>query len=193
MASLPPRTIRAYLFPTLVAYTGDKFPPEQGERIRELAPALFDRVRRGDTKGDAPIEEMIQLYQAFETVTGSVEATYEHVLASADGIGQEALRSFLRLVIKFMPTQVFARKCCDFFRKDHSFGRVSLESFDGDGKRFVLLMEEMAGYPYCAPGMMGVLRSLMRAMGHTNVTVVEELHPPPEPQDHDHYRIVVSW
>jgi hypothetical protein len=54
-------------------------------------------------------------------------------------------------------------------------------------------MEEMAGYPYCAPGMMGVLRSLMRAMGHTNVTVVEELHPPPEPQDHDHYRIVVSW
>lgn len=188
-----PRTIRTYLFPTLVGYVGSNFTPEQVEKIRQLAPEIFERVLRDDTKGEAPIEEMVKLYKAFEQVTGSVEETYQHVYQSADGIGQMALTTFLRLVIKFMPPQVFARKCNDFYRKDHNFSRLILESFDGDGRRFVLRMEDVKGYWYCAPGLMGVLRCMMRAMGYEKADAYEELHPPPEPQNHDTYRIVVTW
>ena len=41
--------------------------------------------------------------------------------------------------------------------------------------------------------MCGVVHCMMKAMGHANSRVVEELHPPPASQTNDAYRIVVTW
>jgi hypothetical protein len=170
------------------------FTPEQFAEIRRRAPAVFDRVQRGDTQGDLHNSELVEFYAAVEGVLGSVEATYEFLVKCYEqSTGQIALNTFLRFVIKFMPVHTFARKCHDFFRKDVHFGTILLEEFDGDARRFVLGMRGMTGYPYASAAMTGVVGCMMRAMGNSKVALREELHPPPEPQTHDTYRIVVTW
>jgi len=194
MAETTQHTIRAYSLPTILAFARDNLEPEQLDALRARAPRCFDRLARNDIKGDAPIDEISEFYLAIEAVLGSVEAAHKFVVKSSDeGVGQAALSSFLRLVIKFMPLNVFARKCPDFYRRDVSCGVVTLESFDADARRFVLTMSEMTPYAYGAAAMQGVVTCMMKAMGNENTRVVEELHPPPAPQINDSYRLVVTW
>lgn len=194
MAETVQHTIRTYSLPTILAYAGTHLTSEQLDAVRAKAPRLFARVAQNDLQGLTPLEEMNEFYLAVEEVLGSVEAAYEFAVKSSDeGVGQAALNSFLRLVIKFMPLNVFARKCRDFYRRDVTCGNVTLESFDADARRFVLSMTEMGEYSYGAPAMMGVVQCMMKAMGHEKVRVTEEMHPPPAPQNNDSYRIVVAW
>lgn len=194
MAETVQHTIRTYSLPTILAYAGAHLTSEQLDAVRAKSPRFFARVAQNDLQGVTPLDEMGEFYLALEEVLGSVEAAYDFVLRSSDeGVGQAALNSFLRLVIKFMPLNVFARKCHDFYRRDVTCGVVTLESFDADARRFVLSMTGMTPYPYGAAAMMGVVRCMMKAMGHEKVRVTEELHPPPAPQINDSYRIVVAW
>ncbi len=187
-------TIRAYSMPALIAFTEGHLTPEQLAAVQARAPRIFDRVKRGDTQGNAPLEEMNEFYLAVEGVLGSVEAAYQFaVKGSEEGVGKAALNSFLRLVIKFMPINVFARKCHDFYRRDVNFSTVTLESFDAEARRFVLGMSGMESFHYGAAAMIGVVTCMMKAMGYEQTRIVEELHPPPAPQANDSYRIVVTW
>ncbi|RYE95075.1 MAG: hypothetical protein EOO75_00220 [Myxococcales bacterium] len=193
MAETAP-TIRSYSFPAMLSYAGSHLTSEQLDRVRAGAPRIFGRVAQDDIKGDVPLDEVIEFYRAIEAELGTVEATYAFIRACSDeGVGQAALSSFLRLVIKFMPVNVFARKCRDFYRRDVNCGQVALESFDGDARRFVLTMTGMMPYPYSAAAMQGVVFCMMKAMGHERTQITEELHPPPAPQTHDEYRLVVTW
>src|SRR4029078_2171880 len=102
-------------------------------------------------------------------------------------IANNAINTFLRLLVKFLRPSLFAGKFVDFFRKDHNFGLVDTDLTDIEKNRFVLNMSEVDGYYYVAPLSIGWIIPTLDAMGCKDLKVRETLSPPPGDQNCDKY------
>jgi uncharacterized protein (TIGR02265 family) len=138
-----------------------------------------------------PVERSYELVQAIASAIDDEAERYEAFIRCGQVIANDAINSFLRLLIKFLKPHLFARKYGAFFRRAHTFGHVEPKEFTEHS--FVLEMSGMEGYPYPAPVTIGFIKHTLDAMGCKNIQVREVLSPPPAPQTADRYRFEVSW
>lgn len=108
-------------------------------------------------------------------------------------VADDAITTFLRLLVKFLKPALFARKWGDFFRKDHNFGRVETDLRDIERNRFAITLSDVEGYWYVGAVGSGWIVHLLTCMGCKDVKVSETLNPPPASQDADRYRFEVTW
>jgi len=158
--------------------------------LKQLPPGRFDKKKIGPNDL-YPIEESNVLVRAIASLTDADAARYEMMIQCGQFIANDAINSFLRLLIKFLKPDLFARKYGDFFRRAHTFGTVQARDFTPHS--FVLDMSDVRDYEYIAPMSIGFMRHTLTAMGCKNLKVKEVLSPPPTPQTGDAYRFEVNW
>ena len=160
----------------------ESVPPELSRNLRNLERAGFydyeysNAVMRGITR----------------TVPDPIRA-YSLAREAAEFVANDAINTFLRLLVKFLKPAILARKFEDFFRKDHNFGRMQTDLSEVAKNRFVLTMSDVEGYEYVGAGAGGWMCHVLACMGCKNVEVRETLNPPPAPQTADNYRFEVTW
>jgi hypothetical protein len=93
------------------------------------------------------------------------EAAYQTLVGMGKYIANDAINSFLRLLVKFLKPSLFARKFHEFFRKEHNFGQLEADLSDIERDRFVLLMNDVGGYDNVAPLSIGWISHTLDAMG----------------------------
>ena len=158
--------------------------------LEQLPPGRFDKKKIGPNDL-FPIEESNVLVRAVATAFEDEAKRYEMMIQCGQFIANDAINSFLRLLIKFLKPDLFARKYGDFFRRAHTFGEVKARDFTPHS--FVLDMTDVHDYDYVAPISIGFMRHTLGAMGCKNLRIKELLAPPPAPQTGDSYRFEVNW
>jgi len=165
--------------------------PAQKARAIEQFPrehANADKISANDLY---PIERCYELMHAIASALDNEAERYDACIRCGQFIADDAINSFLRLLIKFLKPHLFARKYGTFFRRAHTFGEVEPKDFTE--RSFVLEMSGVNGYAYVAPITIGFMNFTLEAMGCKDIKVREVLSPPPAPQTADRYRFEVSW
>ena len=168
-------------------------PPLQSQVLARIPEDLRTKLGKLEPGSWYPFEYSNQVLRAIAST--EADPLKAGLLARQAGryIANEAINTFLRLLVKFLSPSLFARKFHDFFRKDHNFGKIETDLSQIDQNRFVLTMSEVGGYDYVSWGASGWMIHTLSCMGCKNVQVTETLHPPPAPQNADSYRFEVSW
>jgi hypothetical protein len=140
-----------------------------------------------------PVDWSNALMRGIAATQDDPHKAYDAFIAVGRYVADDAINSFLRLLVKFMTPNLFARKFGTFFRKDQNFGEIETDLSGINDKRFLLYMSDVGGYEYVAPTAMGWIIHTLTTMGCDNIRIQETLSPPPAPQNVDRYRFEVSW
>jgi hypothetical protein len=188
------KKVRGACIIAFAQYIDERLPPAQREAVMRLVPSEI-LATRSQLKGNEfyPIEYFNAYMRAIVTTVDDSEQAYKLAIEAGRYIANDAINTFLRLLVKFLSPALFARKFGDFFRKDHNFGSVETDLSDIDKKRYVLIMSGVEGYEHIGASAMGWMIHTLTAMGCKNINVKETLSPPPGPQNVDKYRFEVTW
>jgi hypothetical protein len=163
-------------------------------RIWQSIPAELVQPIKDAKPGEFyPLEYYLVVSRAVASTVPDPTEAYQTLVGMGKYIANDAINSFLRLLVKFLKPSLFARKFHEFFRKDHNFGKLEADLSEIENNRFVVLMSEVGGYDNVAPLSIGWIAHTLDAMGCKDVVVSETLSPPPGPQNAERYRFEVSW
>ena len=185
------RQVRGSSLLGILAFIDNGLDPARRERVlKALPPGRFDKKKIGPNDL-YPIEDSNVLVEAIASAIEDEATRYDMMIQCGQFIANDAINSFLRLLIKFLKPDLFARKYGDFFRRAHTFGDVQAHDFTPHS--FVLDMSDVHDYVYVAPISIGFMKHTLNAMGCKNLRVKEVLSPPPNAQTRDSYRFEVTW
>jgi hypothetical protein len=178
----------------ITRFVEERLDPDARRQVLEQLPAkVAAQLPKLHPNDFYPIEfSNVLLDGIASTVPDKVQA-YATCVDVGRYIANDAINTFLRLLVKFLKPSLFARKFHDFFRKDHNFGQVETDLSMINERRFVLKMSGVEGYSYVSAASTGWMLHTLEAMGCQSVAIRETISPAPGPQDVDSYRFEVSW
>jgi len=185
------KQIRGASLQGILRFIENGLTPEQRARAIGQFPREHAGVDKISPNDLYPIDRCYELMHAISSAFDDEAERYEVFIRCGQFIADDAINSFLRLLIKFLKPHLFARKYGTFFRRAHTFGDVEPKDFTEHS--FVLEMSGVNGYAYAAPVTIGFMKFTLEAMGCKDVQLREVLSPPPAPQTADRYRFEVSW
>ena len=185
------RLLRGSSLQGIIAFIQQGLDPVQRARVEAALPT--DRVdsKQISTHEYYALERSNELVRAIAALTDDPEKRYELFIQCGRFIAEDAINTFLRLLIKFLKPSLFARKYGDFFRRVHNFGKVQASGIEEH--RFVLEMTDVEGYEYSGPICIGFIVHTLGAMGCKDLRVKETISPPPGLQNVSAYRFEVAW
>jgi uncharacterized protein (TIGR02265 family) len=175
----------------IIAFIEGGLTREQKARVLAVVPPERVDTKQIGPNDLFPIEQSNELVRAIAGAFPDETDRYEVFVRCGQFIANDAINSFLRLLIKFLKPDLFARKYGTFFRRAHTFGEVQAKDFTDHS--FVLEMSDVDGYLYVAPISIGFMKHTLAAMGCKELQVREVLSPPPAPQVGDNYKFEVNW
>jgi hypothetical protein len=88
-----------------------------------------------------------------------------------------AIETFLRLVMKVMTPEVFARKVPDNWLRDHRGGRLEVDMDDVGNNHLVYRLIDVEGYDYIGGAFPGFQTAALSAIGCTDLTHESDWSP----------------
>jgi hypothetical protein len=160
-------------------YIGANFPPAEGDKIiASLDPALVALVP--DLKPTAwyPLSYWVAIFDAV-VADQTVAAGEERLKLVGGSVANEALGSFLKLLLKILTPSLFANKFDVFWRKYHDFGDLRVVEKDIEHSHIVFSLDlEGQEYPHVHISAGAWIECAFRAMGK-NSTVVTATNATP--------------
>ncbi len=191
--TLDGKMVRAYSHILMARFIEERLSPEARASVHEQIGDVLARVGQMKEENLESATDFARMMAAVAATEKDPKAGYDRVSEAGVFIGEHALGTFLRLLIKFLRPGLFMRKFPELWKRDHNFGEFTPELSQLDQKRAVMNVKGVGGYNYTAALCCGWVSCPLRAMGCKNVKIVETLSPPPGPQDRDEYRLEVSW
>ena len=175
----------------IVSFIHTALPPEKKARVLSVVPPERLAIENLPPNELFPMDRSNELVRAIASTFDDEAECYAAFIECGELIADDAINSYLRLLIQNLKPELFARTYGHFFRRAHTFGNVEASCFTPQS--FTLEMSDVAGYLYVAPLSIGFMKHTLTAMGCRNVRLEEMRSPPPKLQDVASYRIEVSW
>ncbi|HEX4446195.1 MAG TPA: hypothetical protein VH044_05650 [Polyangiaceae bacterium] len=185
---------RGYMIQSCIKFLEDTYGPEDKKRFYAGLPKpLMDKLPSVSTVNWYPRSDVAALFTGFALLhQGDEKKAYAALDGCGYTIGQGAINTYLKLLLRFMTIGLFAKKIQSFWSRDHKGGQFDLENLDTDKRVLRTVHSGIAGYDYVAGTAPGFIRAGLEALGQTNVRVSTEGFTL---KDHSPDRVVytVSW
>ena len=113
-----------------------------------------------------PVQHWSEILRGIATVVGKTDAKAEQELvACGTFIATEATNTFLRLLMRVLTPNLFAKKIPSLWTRDNTAGSFSVDLSAADAGRYTFKLTGVDGYPYCGPVAMGWIAFAMKSMG----------------------------
>jgi hypothetical protein len=160
-------TVRGYMVVSPLTYLKSAYKADELAAIEERIPsAIRTGLANVHDAGWYPRSYTTAIYSAIahhhRDRDGRVrEAMFDlgHAVAS------RALETFLKLVIKVMTPEVFARKIPDVWARDHKGGVLVTDTDDVANKHIVFRLKDVEGYDYIGGVLPGFHTATLTALG----------------------------
>lgn len=164
MTSSEPRAepmIRGYSVPNAArAILGNerlraRIVPQQVEELTRIAAMKPERW--------APRQDVIRLFEIIEQASPDEATCYENLVRCGEASAQEAISTFLKLLIRMLSPKQFVRKIPDIWTHEHQGGQVEAEL---EGTHSMLIrIRDVEGFVHAGPISIGFMGVVLRAMG----------------------------
>jgi len=161
---------RSYMLINTANYLKHKLGPVEGQRLIEsLSPATRSIVTAEKPASWSPMASYVELLRIVaDQGKGDDSKARDSLIEAGRFVAQEASTTFLRLFLKMLTPNLFAKKAPTVWQRDFSRGRVEAEITE---KRLVFRMlgiAEMDHIPCTAPGFISFA---MESMGKSVKTI----------------------
>lgn len=158
---------RGYILATTVGYLRETAGAERADRIiAGLSPELRDAITTVSPANWYPIS---LLAEANRTIVEALAERNEDkarnlLLDCGRYMGHEASNTFLRLLMRMLTPNLFAKKLPDFWKRDFTGSRLEIDVTEG---RLACRIFEARGHDHVGPISAGWLGFALQAMGKT--------------------------
>lgn len=163
------RKIKGSYVQVMNTYAGQNFAPPQRDRVlAALSPdvrAMFPQAKRSEWY---PIQYAEEFMQGIETVHGDVKKAEEDAVKLGMKIAEEAVGTFLKLLLKVLTPTMFVRQFPEFWRRYHNFGSLRYDLERISEKRVIMWVP---GYNYLHGIGAGWVKGAFQAFSRSAVTV----------------------
>lgn len=158
---------RGYILSTTVAYLQEQAGEEKARQvIGTLSPTLQDAISRVAPAGWYPIALLSELNRALvgALAPNDEAAAREMLLNCGRFMGREATNTFLKLLMRMLTPNLFAKKLPDVWKRDFTAGRLEIDVTEG---RLVCRIFDASGHDHIGPISAGYIEFALKAMGKT--------------------------
>lgn len=143
--------------------------------VRELAstiaPDILDvaRAAEANVKGTEwrPRADVVRLWRAIADAHPDDESARRALIRTGQTMSEMATSTFLKLLLKVLTPRMFAAKFPDFWTRDNTAGRGSVEIVSE--KKLHITMHDVAGYDHLGPVGVGWVTFALAAIGMKDV------------------------
>jgi len=162
---------RGYMIQMCVKYVDDSCSADEKQRFYEQLPKnVKDKLPKVKTVEWYPKEDVAAFFRGIAEMHGNDQKkAYEALEGCGYTIGQGAINSYLKLLLRFMTIGLFAKKIQSFWSRDHKGGHFELDELDTDRRVLKTTHSGIGGYDYVAGTAPGFIRAGLEALGHKNV------------------------
>jgi hypothetical protein len=164
----------------------------------ELRTAISDAMRDelmsvADSKPAVwvPRQEVVRIWSIVEQVSKDEESAYRNLVRGGETVAQQAISTFLKLLLRVLSPKQFARKFPDIWAHEHKGGYVEAV-LDGDNPAMLITIHDVETFPHVGPVAVGFAGTALRALGLKDLKIrdVTWTRAKPNPKD---VRIEISW
>jgi hypothetical protein len=163
--------MRGYVLLSAAAYLRQAA-AEQGDKevIDGLSASLRESLKTAKSATWCPADQVAEIYRAIATLgKGQEDRVRDMLIECGKRSALEASNTFLRLLMKMLTPQMFAKKLPDVWARDCTGGRIEVELQEG---RITNRLSDMAGFDHIAPAACGFVVFALEAMGKS-ITKIE--------------------
>lgn len=164
------RQIKAYGFVGTLEFIEKHYDAAARQRILDgLMPEtrrLMETVKKAQW---APPLATTELWAGIVRESGDLESGREALVRGGRYVGNFATNTYLKLLMKMLTVNMFAKKFPDIWARDANFGKVTVDASQTDKGRLMVRFQELGTYPYFGPSCQGWLSFSLETMGLKNV------------------------
>ncbi|APR84455.1 Hypothetical protein A7982_09804 [Minicystis rosea] len=158
-----------------------------------LKPEAIDHLKQlAASKPDpwVPRETVMHVWSLVDECSPDEETAYQNLVRGGEAVAQEAIGTFLKLLLRVLSPKQFARKFPDIWAHEHKGGFV--EATVHDENAMLINIRDVEGFTYIGPVAVGFVGTALRALGLNDVKLrdVTWTRANPGPRD---IRIEISW
>jgi hypothetical protein len=158
--------VRGYIVAKSAAYLRSLVSDAEGRRIFEgLSPAVQHAVSQAKPADWMPAAHSSEILRAIAALSkGNDDHARDELVKCGRYIANEATNTFLKLLMKVLTPNLFAKKLPSFWSRDATAGRYEVDVTD---EKIVCHLKEMEPFDHIAPIGVGYVSFALEAMGKT--------------------------
>ena len=158
--------VRGYIVAKSAAYLRSLVGDAEGRRIFEgLSPAVQQAIGQAKPADWMPAAHSSEILRAIAALSkGNDDQARDELIRCGRYIANEATNTFLKLLMKVLTPNLFAKKLPSFWSRDSTAGRYEVDVTD---EKIVCHLKEMEAFDHIAPIGVGYVSFALEAMGKT--------------------------
>lgn len=188
---MEPFMTRGYVILTTLKYCYEGLALERRDKVvARLPPALLQSMPTIKPAEWYPVDRVVQMLNLIVDVCeGDEKLAEQDLIGSGRFAAQEATNTFLRLLMKVLTPNLFAKKLPSLYLRDNSKGKVDVEVAD---ESLVVTISNAKGFAHLPPMTMGWVLFALESMGKvpdtTHVSNWSFSNPDP-----DEFAVSITW
>jgi hypothetical protein len=164
------------------------------ESLKSRVPleTLAEVTRISMTKPDiwAPRTQQVRLLKIIDEASPDEESAYRNLVEGGEWVANEAISTFLKLLLRVLSPKQFARKFPDIWLHEHKGGYV--EAALGDHNTMVITIRDVKDFSHIGPVSVGFVGTALRALGLKDLKIRDVGWTRADPGPND-VRMEISW
>lgn len=163
--------VRGFEIERTLAFIESYFDEESAQRaIRSISDETLRLKSEIATVQLYPRAYLVEALRAIAKINPDEEAAYADLVECGRFMSSEATNTYLRLLLKILSPQMFAKKITTFWERDNrNCGNFDPNETEVSSGYMRLKMVGAAGFDHCAPVSAGFCSFVLSAMGKSNV------------------------
>lgn len=135
-------------------------------------------------------QEVIRVWSMVDQASPDEESAYRNLVRGGEAVANEAIGSFLKLLLRVLSPKQFARKFPDIWVHEHKGGTV--EAVLGENNTMVIQIKDVEDFTHVGPVAVGFVGTALRALGLKDLVLKDVTWTRAKPNVRD-VRIEISW
>lgn len=156
--------VRGYAVANAAKYLRQQLGEAEAQRVFDsMSPATRETISSKKPADWAPVSALSELTRAIAAQAGGNDARAQEMLINAGVfMAEEAANTFLRLMLKLITPELFAKKIPSIWSRDFTRGQLTAEAFPN---RIVCRTQDMAGFDHAVCTAAGFVTYIFQNMG----------------------------
>jgi hypothetical protein len=160
-------TVRGYIIASPLTYLDEAYSDAARSAVRSRLPAETRELLRqvNEVEWYSRVHA-VNVYTAIAQYHRENDGNVQEALYTmGKGVATKAVGTFLKLVMRIMTVELFARKVPDIWLRDHRGGRLEVDTSDLANNHIVYRLSDVAGYNYIGGALAGFQAAALTAIG----------------------------
>jgi hypothetical protein len=170
-----------------------RFILEDAELRPRLAPETVEYLEGlVDSKPEhwIPRQDMVRLWSIVDEASPDEESAYRNLVRGGETVANQAINTFLKLLLRVLSPKQFARKFPDIWVHEHKGGYVEA-ILEGD-HGMVIHIRDAEDFAHAGPIAVGFVGTALRALGLKELKIEDRGWTRAKPSSQD-VRLDISW